>query len=185
MMYLKRNTMSLARNKVFSILILFFVCATEVWAQYSQTKIVKFEAERLDVDSILYKQLDSVVFCKDYSQELYCGYPMSEVFHCFNLYVDYLDKPTKLPRLMLYMNGDAEYSDGIVGYFTLHGWMVYVHNETKGTELPKCFSHTGEKSSFSYTRCTIMFMGEPMELGEDDTPGWWFDLSDNRLLNIE
>lgn len=86
-----------------------------------------------------------------------------------------------------YFNTGIEYSEGIIGYFMMRDYYVYVHDDWDAVRvaIPNCFVRSGMKKKFSYVR--HMYENDPFsfEIGDDDIPAWIFSYKDGDVIYLD
>lgn len=147
---------------------------------------VSFECDSLIVDESVLHIMDSVIFCTNVVDTVWWpGHSIYDLFTCFNLYLTEPKDDSPLRLMRVYFNTGIEYSDGIIGYFKMRDYYVYVHdnfgNDVR-VALPDCFVRSGVKKRFSYIRQMFVYGFFNYEIGNDDTPAWFFDYKDGNLI---
>jgi len=149
---------------------------------------VSFECDSLIVDESVLHKMDSVIFCANVVDTIWwLGHSIYDLFTCFNLYLSDSREDGSLKFMRVYFNTGIEYSDGIIGYFMMRDYYVYVHDnwDAARVAIPDCFARSGVKKKFSYTR--QMYVNDPFsfEIGDDDIPAWVFSYKDGDLIYRE
>ena len=145
---------------------------------------VTFACDSLIVDDSVLRTMDSIIFCANVVDTVWWyGLSIYELFSCFNLHLGDLPDDKTQKDVHVLFNSGIEYSDGIVGYFKLREYYVYVHNDWGGraVSLPDCFVRSGKRRTFKYVRRIFVGTGWSFEMGDDDIPGWEFHYKDGKL----
>ncbi len=149
---------------------------------------VSFECDSLIVDESVLHIMDSVIFCANVVDTVWWqGYSTYDLFTCFNLYLKDSKEDCSLKYLRVFFNTGIEYSDGIIGYFKMRDYYVYVHDnwDLVPVAIPDCFVRSGIKKKFSYTRRVFVSDFFNFEMGDDDIPAWIFSYKDGDLIYRE
>ncbi len=149
---------------------------------------VSFECDSLIVDESVLHFMDSVIFRANVVDTVWWfGNSIYDLFTCFNLYLSDSKDDSSLKSMRVYFNTGIEYSEGIIGYFMMREYYVYVHNDwdTVRVAIPDCFVRTGVKKKFSYTRHMYISDHFCFEMGDDDIPAWIFSYKDDDLFYME
>ena len=149
---------------------------------------ISFECDSLIVDESVLHFMDSVIFRANVVDTVWWfGNSIYDLFTCFNLYLSDSKDDSSLKFMLVYFNTGIEYSEGIIGYFMMRDFYVYVHNDwdTVRVAIPDCFVSSGVKKKFFYTRHMYVSDFFCFEIGDDDIPAWIFSYKDGDLFYFE